>query len=231
MNIALLLAGGSGVRMHQAVPKQFMCINDKPVIIYTLEAFEKHPAIDEIVVVCLEGWEHILETYARQFQITKLKHVTVGGVDAQESTIKGIDELRKYYSDDDITIIHDGNRPLVSAELISDCIAQTKKHGCAIAAIPCADAMMETEDGLTSMKYFQRGVLRRTQRPHGFRIGTIHEIYEKALERGIRDSIASCTLMADLGIPVYFSLGSEKNIKLTTVEDVEIFKALIQVGK
>ena len=106
MNIALLIAGGNGVRMNQDIPKQFLNINDKPVIIYTLEAFQKHPEIDEIAVVCLEGWQEILWAYARQFNISKLKWVVDGGLCGQESIRNGVYELEKHYEDDDIVLIH-----------------------------------------------------------------------------------------------------------------------------
>ena len=114
MNIALLIAGGKGVRMNQDIPKQFLNINDKPVIIYTLEAFQKHPEIDEIAVVCLEGWQEILWAYARQFNISKLKWVVDGGLCGQESILNGVFELEKHYEDNDIVLIHDGIRPNVS---------------------------------------------------------------------------------------------------------------------
>ena len=119
MNIALLIAGGKGVRMNQDIPKQFLNINDKPVIIYTLEAFQKHPEIDEIAVVCLEGWQEILWAYARQFNISKLKWVVDGGLCGQESIRNGVYELEKHYEDDDIVLIHDGIRPNVSQEIFS----------------------------------------------------------------------------------------------------------------
>lgn len=229
MNIALITAGGSGTRMCQAIPKQFMSIHDKPVIVYTLEAFERHPAIDVILVVCLEGWELILQTYARQFEITKLGHVVIGGASGQESIWNGLSELKKHYSDDDVVLVHDGNRPMVSSEIISNCIAVTQKFGSGIACIPCQEAMMETEDELTSRKYYPREILKRTQTPHGFLLGRLYDAHLRAQEKGISNTIASCTLMAELGEEIHFSLGSEKNIKITTPDDVDIFKALLLV--
>ena len=227
MNIALIIAGGSGRRMGQEIPKQFLTINEKPVIVYTLEAFEKHPEIDEIYVVCLDGWEQILLAYARQFDITKLKSVTAGGDSGQESIRRGIESLRYGHSEDDLVLIHDAIRPMVSADIISDCIVTTKRYGNAITVIPCAEAMLTTEDGASSEKSFPRNELKRTQTPQGFRLGELISLHKEAAERGITDSIASCTLMTELGRKVYFSAGSEKNIKLTTVEDIDIFKALL----
>lgn len=227
MNTALLIAGGSGARMHQDIPKQFLTVNEKPVIVYTLEAFQKAPEIDVIAVVCISGWEQVLWAYANQFNITKLKHVIPGGENGQASIRNGVFELEKHYGRDDVVLIHDAIRPMVSEEIISDCIVKTKQFGCAIASIPCAEAMLETEDRISADKSYPRENLKRTQTPQGFHIGDICELHRDALERGITNSVASCTLMIEMGRRVYFSAGSEKNIKLTTVEDIDIFKALL----
>ena len=227
MNIALLIAGGSGNRMHQDIPKQFITVNEKPVIVYTLEAFQNHPEIDVIEVVCIEGWEQVLWAYAKQFNITKLKHVVKGGENGQGSIRNGVYELEKYYDANDIVLIHDAIRPMVSSEVISDNIRVALKYGNAVTVIPCAEAMMQTEDGIVSTGSYPRDRLKRTQTPQAFRIGEICQLHRDALEAGITNSVASCTLMIEMGKQVYFSSGSEKNIKLTTVEDIDIFKALL----
>ena len=151
MNIALIIAGGSGERMHQDIPKQFLSINDRPVIVYTLEAFEHHPEIDEIAVVCIEGWEQVLMAYARQFGITKLKSVIPGGDCGQASIRNGVYALEESHSKDDIILIHDAIRPLVSAEIISDCIRVTSMYGNAIRlrALSLAIYAIFTEELLT----------------------------------------------------------------------------------
>ena len=227
MNIGLIIAGGAGSRMHQNIPKQFITVNEKPVIVYTLEAFEKHPEIDVIAVVCINGWEQVLWAYTNQFNISKLKYVIPGGKNGQESIRNGLFELKKHYFPEDIVLIHDAIRPLVSAEIISDNIRVAMKYGNAITVIPCAEAMMETDDGVVSAGSYPREKLRRTQTPQAFYLGKICKLHERALERGITNSVASCTLMIEMGEQVYFSEGSEKNIKLTTVEDIDIFKALL----
>ncbi len=231
MNIALIIAGGSGQRMHQNIPKQFLSVEERPVIIYTLEAFQKHSDIDAIAVVCIDGWETVLQAYAAQFNITKLKHIIPGGKNGQDSIRNGVYELEKHYSPDDIVLIHDAIRPMVSQEIISDCIVQTKKNGCAIAVIPCAEAMVVTDDEETSTECYPRDRLKRTQTPQGFKIGKICNLHRRALETGITNSVASVTLMIEMGEKVYFSAGSEKNIKLTTTEDIDIFKALLHVKR
>lgn len=228
---ALIIAGGAGERMHQDIPKQFLTVNEKPVIVYTLEAFEKHAEIDDITVVCLDGWEQVLRAYAKQFNISKLVSVVPGGSCGQESIRNGLYALEKGFDKDDIVLIHDAIRPMVSEEIISDCIVKTRKYGSAIATIPCAEAMLETEDGVISKGTYPRDQLKRTQTPQGFKLGMICDLHRRALEKGITNSIASCTLMIEMGEQVYFSAGSEKNIKLTTVDDIDIFKALLMAKR
>ena len=230
-NVALLIAGGSGNRMGQSIPKQFLTVNERPVIVYTLEAFQKHPEIDAIGVVCISGWETVLQAYANQFNITKLKYIIPGGKNGQDSIRKGVYELEKHFAADDIVLIHDAIRPMVSADIISDCIRVTREKGNAITVIPCAEAMLETEDGMSSSGSYPRDRLKRTQTPQGFHIGEICNLHRRALEAGITNSVASCTLMIEMNENVYFSIGSEKNIKLTTVEDIDIFKALLMAKR
>lgn len=229
--IALILAGGVGARMHQDVPKQFLTVNECPVIMYTMTAFQQHASVDVIAVVCIKGWESVLWTYAKQFNITKLKHVIPGGENGQSSIRNGVMELEKHYAREDIVLVHDAIRPMVSEEIISDCIKVTKEKGCAIAVVPCMEAMMETENGEISTDSYPRERLKRTQTPQGFSLGKICDLHRQALQSGITDSVASCTLMIEMGEQVYFSLGSEKNIKLTTLEDIDIFKALLMAKR
>ena len=225
--IALIIAGGVGNRMGQDIPKQFLTVNEKPVIIYTLEAFQNHAEIDEIVVVCVEGWGQVLRAYAKQFNISKMTTVVPGGKNGQDSIRNGLFEIEKRYSADDLVLIHDAIRPMVSAEIISDCIVKTRQYGNAITCIPCAEAMLQTEDSQSSTASYPRDNLKRTQTPQGFKLGDICQLHRDALKAGITNSVASCTLMIEMGKKVYFSAGSEKNIKLTTVEDIDIFKALL----
>jgi len=227
MNIALIIAGGRGQRMDQDIPKQFINVQDKPVIIYTLEAFQNHPDIDAIQVVCLDGWQEILIAYAKQFNITKLVGIVSGGKNGQASIRNGIFAIKEKFSDKDIVLVHDAIRPMVSAEIISDNIAKCKLNGAAISAIPCAEAMLVTENRISSRSTYDRNKLMRTQTPQAFPLEKLIWIHEEAKKKGIKNSVASCTLMIELGQTVYFSVGSERNIKLTTTDDIEIFKSLL----
>lgn len=227
MNIALIIAGGTGNRMHQDIPKQFLNVNDKPVIIYTLEAFQRHPNIDGIVVVCLEGWEKILTAYSKQFGIAKLENIVPGGKNGQDSIRNGVMDIASRHDEKDIILIHDAIRPLVSEEIISDCIRVTEQCGNAISVIPCTAAMLKTEDNVSSTGMVPRDNLKITQTPQASTVGKLVWAHKEALNRGITASVATCTMFIELGETLYFSLGSEKNIKLTTPEDLDIFKALL----
>lgn len=226
-NIALIIAGGVGNRMGQDIPKQFLTVNEKPVIIYTLEVFQKHELIDSIAVVCLKGWEVVLQSYANQFNITKLKFIIEGGDCGQSSIRNGVFALEKQFNGNDIVLIHDAIRPMISNDIITDCITNTKQYGNSITCIPCVEAMLESNDGKTSTKSVIRESLKRTQTPQGFFLKDICNLHREALNKGILNSVASCTLMIELGKTVYFNKGSEKNVKLTTVDDIDIFKALL----
>lgn len=229
--IGLIIAGGRGARMGQDIPKQFLNVEDKPVIVYTCEAFERHPMIDAIVVVCIEGWETILSTYAKQFNISKLVKIVPGGTNGQESIKHGIDAISESYDRDDIVLVHDGIRPLVSQDIITDCIRTTQLHGNAIATIPSVEALLETNDNESSSTVVDRNTIKRTQTPQGFPLGTLLDMHQEAAEKGISNSVASCTLAVELGRKVFFSRGSERNVKLTTVEDIDIFKSLLSVQR
>ena len=151
MNIALLTAAGSGTRMHQDIPKQFLHVDNKPIIIHTMEAFQNHPSIDAIIVVTIDSWSEVVWAYAKQFNINKLKWVVPGGNTGQESIYNGLTTLANAGIEEDIVVmIHDGNRPLVTSQIISDSLATFKKYGSAVAVIPCTEVVFESEDGFSS---------------------------------------------------------------------------------
>lgn len=233
MNIAVIIAGGSGKRTGQDIPKQFININDKPIIIYTLEGFEKHPDIDAIEVVCIDGWHEILKAYAKQYNITKLKWITNGGASGQESIRNGIRNLKGVCSDDDTIIIHDGIRPMIDEEVLSDVIVKCRQYGNGVTSLPYNEQIFVKKDEMSTTQYIPRDTLRRVQTPQAYKFGKLVWAYEKAFKEniGIGSSSYTNTMMVDLGETLYFAKGSDKNIKITTADDFEIFKALLAVKK
>ncbi len=231
MNYALIIAGGSGNRMGQDIPKQFMHLDNCPIIIHTMMAFQKHPDIQGIAVVCLAGWETVLQSYANQFNVTKLKWIFPGGENGQESIHNGIVGLKEAgCADTDLVLVHDAVRPLLSQDIISSNIAVCQKFGYAITGIQCREAILESEDGFSTTTSIPRDKLIRTQTPQTFTLGSLLQAHDKAQAMGITSSVASCTLMAEIGgVEMHIVPGSEKNIKVTTVEDLEILKALMKL--
>ncbi|EGR6937501.1 2-C-methyl-D-erythritol 4-phosphate cytidylyltransferase, partial [Campylobacter coli] len=166
---------------------------------------------------------------AKQFKITKLRYITKGGASGQESIKNGILKLKEFYSDDDIVLIHDAIRPNVSEEIISDAIRVINEKGSAVSVIPCNEAMLvSNDDGINSRQTYDRQKLKRTQTPQGATLKALKDLHDKAEKMGIKDSVATCTLMIETGGEIYFSIGSEKNIKITTMDDIDIFKALLK---
>lgn len=231
-NIVLIIAGGVGARMGQDIPKQFINVYDKPVIVYTLEAFQKHPSIDAIEVVCLDGWHDVLWAYAKQFGIAKLENIVSGGKNGQDSIRNGLyDIASRHNGSDDIVLVHDAIRPMVSNDIISDNIRVCRQYGNAITVVSCTAAMLKTFDSLSTEEQVPRDNLKITQTPQAFFLQDIIAAHKEALKKGITNSVASCTMYIELGRKLYMSAGSEKNLKLTTAEDIEIFKALLNAKK
>ena len=230
-NIAIITAGGVGSRTHQDIPKQFLTVNNKPIIIYTLEAFECHPNIDEIYVVCLDGWENILTAYAKQFNISKLKRIVKGGETGQQSIYNGLCAVKEDYNGCEkiVVVIHDGNRPMVSQDVITDNLVKQQKYGSAVAVIPTNEVVFVSQKGIESETVLNRDELWRTQTPHSYFLDELLSVHERAITDGVSNMAASCSLMQKYGFKTYFSKGSEKNIKITTIEDIDIFKALLSV--
>ena len=233
MNIALLTAAGNGSRMGQELPKQFMEIDGIPVIVYTMKAFQSHPEIDAIAVVCLKGWEDFLHHKAEEFGISKLRWIFDGGASNQESISNGISGLeREGCKRDDIILVQDGVRPLVDNRIISENIRMCIKTGYAVTGLVCKEAIMKVKDGKLDNLEYSREDLIRTQTPHTYRLETLLNAHAEAEIRGIKDTIASCTLLASLGCSEqHLVTGSERNgLKLTRPEDIELFRAMIRMN-
>ena len=235
MNIAVIIAGGVGSRMGQDLPKQFINVYDKPVLIYTLESFQKHPQVDAIELVCIDGWHEIVWAYAKQFNITKLKWIVSGGKTGQESIRNGVYGLEGKANPDDNIIIHDGIRPLVEPSVLSDVISKCSQYGNAVTSMPYNEQIfvINEDDETTTNKYIPRETLRRVSTPQAYRFDLLDEKYHEAYEKeiGIYGSHYTNTMMVELGVTLHFAAGSDKNIKLTTEDDLEMFKAYLKADK
>ena len=180
MNVAVIIAGGSGQRMGQDIPKQFINVYDKPVLIYTLESFQRNDLIDAIEVVCIDGWHNVLWAYAKQFNITKVKWVISGGNSAQESIRNGVYNLKDVCSADDNIIIHDGIRPLVDDEVLEDVIAKCNEFGNGVTSLPYNEQIFVIDDEASTTKYIPRETLRRVSTPQAYKFDKLVWAYEKA---------------------------------------------------
>lgn len=229
MNVAIIIAGGVGSRMGQEIPKQFINVGEKPVIVYTLEAFQEHPLVDAIEVVCLAGWEQVLRAYARQYKIDKLKWVVKGGASGQESIRNGVYNFEVVLAEDDICIVHDGVRPMLDPEVITDVVRVAKERGNAVTSMPYNEQifLVDKKDSATTTQYIPRETLRRVSTPQAYRFGLLDSKYHEAFEKGvgIDGSNYTNTMMVQLGVRLNFAVGSDRNIKLTTPENLEFFRA------
>ena len=227
MNIALLTAAGKSERMKMDTPKQFIDVKGCPVIVHTMRAFERHPEIDYIIVVTLPKWRNTISAYAIKYGISKLKWLADGGKTNQESIYNGLLELKKHCSETDIVMVHDGNRPMVSQEIITDSLATCREYGGAVAAIPCIEAIFRSKDGKSSSESIPREELYRTQTPHTYTLAHLLRAHNTAIEQHIESTTATCVLLGKLGEEIHFSKGSDKNLKITVQDDLDIFEALL----
>ncbi len=230
-NIALIIAGGSGKRMGLDVPKQFINVKGKPVIIYTLEAFEKLPQIDAIEIVCIKGWEDTLRDYIEKYNISKVKWIVEGGNTGQESIRNGIFNLKDKIENDDNIIIHDAVRPMLDEEIILDVIAKCNIYGNGISSMPYNEQIFIKDDDISTSQFIPRETLRRMVTPQAYKFNLIYSAYKEAFEKniGISESSYANTMMVQLGHRLYFAAGSDKNIKLTTQDNLQIFKAMLEI--
>jgi 2-C-methyl-D-erythritol 4-phosphate cytidylyltransferase len=227
-NIALILAGGTGERMHAVVPKQFMEIDGESVLLHTLKAFQQHPLIHEIYLVCMPEWASFVRDEAKKGGVDKLQGIVPAGESCYASACNGIEHLIKTFKEDKaIVLVHDAVRPLITQDIISRNIAVCLTHGNAITALQSHEAYLVTEDGNTSDAFKPREGLMRAQTPHTFPLATLRKMLELAKQQGIEKSQSIFTLAGELGIaPLHIALGDLRNFKITEQSDILIYRAL-----
>lgn len=226
-NVALIFAGGTGQRMNTKTrPKQFLELHGKPIIVYTLEQFENHPAIDGIVVVCLEPWIGFLEKLLVKFDITKVKAIVPGGESGQASIRNGVYKIAELYPEDALVLVHDGVRPLVSEETIFACIDKANESGNAITTVPAIETIVQ-EHGGTVTDIIDRKKCVMAKAPQCFKLGQLKAAHEKSVAEGLDDFIDSASLMRYYGHELHTVVGGPENIKITTPMDFYTFRALV----
>ncbi len=227
-NIALILAGGTGERMHAVVPKQYMEIDGETVLLHTMKAFQQHPLIHEIYLVCMPEWETFVRAEAAKAGIDKLSGILPAGTSCYASACNGIKYLAKTIKEPNaIVLVHDAVRPLITQDVISRNIAVCLTHGNAITALQSHEAYLVTEDGNTSDAFRPREGLMRAQTPHTFPLATLSQMLELARQQGIRKSQSIFTLAGELGIaPLHIARGDLRNFKITEQSDILIYRAL-----
>ena len=233
MNIHIIFDGGSGTRMNtKSRPKQFLDLNGKPIIIYTIELFDNHPDIDAIVVVCLESWIPFLEKMLKKFEINKVVRIISGGTSGQDSIYKGLCAAEAYAKEQDeknpMVLIHDGVRPLITEETITDNIAKVKECGSCITTVPAIETVIVNKhDGTLDIP--KRSDCLMARAPQSFYLNDIINAHRRSKKEGKSDFIDSCSLMSYYGYKLGLVLGPMENIKITTPTDYFVFRAMVEV--
>lgn len=236
MNIAVILAGGIGSRVGADRPKQFVEVLEKPVLAYTIEIFQKHPEIDAIEVVCHKAWKNYLQEMIKKYGLNKVKWIADGGETFQESVLNGIYNLEEKVKMDDIVLVHFGASPFIRDYIISDAVKVCEERGNAISTTDYF--LLSGWKSLTTSvddpknytdAYINRDTIACMNSPHAFKYGVIKEIYDEAISTGLINEVEphTTTLMYKMGKKIYFSKGSQTNIKITQKEDLDLFEGYV----
>lgn len=230
MNVPIILAGGVGSRVGADRPKQFIDILGKPVLVYTIELFQNHPEIDAIEVVCIKSHMDYLKGLVEEFNLTKVKWITEGGVDFQHSVMNGIENLKGELDDDDIVLIHYGASPFTTPDIVSDAIRVAKEKGNSSPAIS-SPLLLGSNDGDKSVNWIDRDAVMILNTPQCFKFGYVTQLFEEAVEKDLIDKVEphTTTLMYLMGREIYLSKSNQLNIKITTKEDLDLFKGYVMM--
>lgn len=231
MNVAIILAGGKGVRMGMNIPKQFVEVLGKPIIAYTLDIFQQHQEIDAVEIVCVKGYIGVLWDICRKYNLSKVKWIVEGGADYQGSVHNGVKALSDICGDDDIVTVHTGVAPFLDPELITDSLKVCRDKGNAITSYPLYSLAGKRNDCHPELtdEWVDRDSIVCLKNPHSFRYSVIRKIYEEAVATGLIEKVKpyTTTLMFHMGIPIYLSRGSQTNMKITKKEDIDLFEGFV----
>ncbi len=227
MNIAVIFAGGVGTRMRtKDKPKQFLMVHGKPIIVHTIEHFQYHKEIDGIIVVCVKEWIPYMEEMKYRYRLNKIKAIVPGGKTGQMSIYNGLVSASKEFGEKNVVLIHDGVRPLINEQLITDNILSVKQYGAAITVTKSKETIILVDENNKVCDVPSREHSRKAQAPQSFWLDEILEVQNQAIKDGERNAIDSCSLMKKYGKKLNVVLGPDENIKITTPEDFYIFRAL-----
>jgi len=233
MNIGIILAGGQGTRMGiTSTPKQFIEVYGKPIVIHTIEAFDVHPEIDRIAVVCHNDFHDEMRIWIRKFELSKVQWIVDAGETRQKSVYNGLQAIRDQVSDDDIVVIHDSARPLISSRIISDNIKYVKQYGAVDTVIPASDTIIKSLDGVFMDSVPIRKELFIGQTPQSFYYHVIESAHRQAVDEDIQDATDDCQLIIKQGkTKVSLVQGEKMNFKITTMDDLLMLKAVLKMSK
>lgn len=226
---AIILAGGKGTRMGRKTPKQFIEVDGVPIIIKTLENFEKHPLIDKVTIVCIKDYIDEMNNLVNKYHIHKVNNIVIGGDTGHDSTRNGIYSLKDQLDNDDFVIIHDAVRPILPQDIISQMIEVAKKNGNACLAVPCYETVVLKNDNNSGDKEIDRNSFVRVQTPQMYKYGLIKSLYEQADRDNKHNFIYANTLAIAYGTRIFFSPGFTYNFKITTEDDLPIYHLMIEL--
>lgn len=228
-NYVVLLAGGVGKRMESDIPKQFLEVYGKPIIVYTIENFQKNPQIDKILVVCVKEWKEYLLELVKKYNLSKVEWVTEGGETGHDSIRNGVFFLRDKIQSDDFVIVHDAVRPILPQKAIDEVLRVAHENGNASSSITCHPPIVYTDDFKSGIVDVDREHVMLTASPQAYRYSLVLECYEEAEKEDKHNFTFTSSLLIHYGHRVFFARGTTSNIKITKKEDIALFEALLKV--
>lgn len=228
-NYVILLAGGVGKRMGAQIPKQFIEVNGKPIIVYTIEKFQRNEQIEKIVVVCVKDWISHLQKLVEKYALTKVCWISEGGDTGHDSIRNGVFFLKDKIEPEDYIIVHDAVRPVLPQKAINEVLRVAHDKGNASSSTRCHPPIVYTDDFESGITDVDREHVMLTASPQAFKYSLALKCYEKAEQENKHDFTFTSSLLIHCGERVYFAKGTTSNIKVTQKEDIALFEALLKV--